>query len=675
MSRSPRRARNLREIASVIFALTAVLPLLLFLYMLYRYGLLDQSESQFTLLAALFVAILGFFAFQQVMVRIARLARAMGEVQIGAAVTPLVVGAAEVAEMGQILEAFNRLLEELRGTTRELENLVYKLATLSELTELASRIPNIGELLGLVLERAMRTVNATIGSIMLVEADGQTLRITASRGLEESVAAETVLRVGEGIAGWVVQQGEPLLVDDIEQDSRFARANDPKYGGGSFLCLPVRVKERVIGVINLAKKGDRGSFSPSDLQFLNTLLAHIGFAIENARLLEEARQAATRLGRVVEEQQGQLTLAEQQVLQAEKLAALGELVAGVAHEINNPLAVVIGAAELLAPQVPEPLRASLTRILEAGNRAGRIVEALLTFARRQTPERRCWNLPALVQEVLTLKAADLQLSHIAVELDLAPDLPAVWVDGGQIHQVLLNLINNAHQAMAGQPQGGRLRLVGTRLPPNSVRLVVEDSGPGIAAEHLPRVFDPFFTTKGRGTGLGLSISYGIVQEHGGTLSVTSVPGEKTAFTIDLPVGEPTELPPGPAPIPAKRPVAGRQVLVVEDEAQIRELLREYLQSEGYAIEAAASGEDALQVLSRRPPDLVICDLRLPGIDATELYRQAVVQQPELASRFLFITGGLVSERLERFLRETGTPLLRKPFSIAQLDHALQECLG
>lgn len=658
---------KVRQAASTIFALGSILPLLLFVYFMWRLDMMRSIELQIGLLLALVLAVLGFVLFRRLTDRITDLGSSLGLAAIPAdgglqppAIT--VPGLGQVSEITEIAQAFSGMLAQLRESTSRLENLVFMLGTLNDMVEMAAKIPKVEDLLSHVLERTMRAVSATVGSIMLLDRERQTLRVAVSRGLHDDVRAGVDVRVGEGIAGRVAQFGEPVLVEDIETDPRFRKTNDPKYGSGSFICMPLRVGDRVVGVVNLAKKeigpGVSAGFTKTDLQFLNALITYTAYAVDNARLFEEAQQAARRLRDVVEDQQLRLTLAQQQMLQAAKLSALGQLVAGVAHELNNPLQILVGASELLKREAPQSLQRYVKMIQGSTDIARHVVQGLLTFGRRMPIERRRVDLPELLDSVLALSVADLRLAGVTVEQDVAADLPGVWADRGQLQQVLLNLINNAKQAMAEVRGERRLQISMRPRDPERVEIRVEDTGVGIAADVLPKVFDPFVTTKGAsGTGLGLSISYGIVREHGGLITVESQPGRGAAFTIELPVGEP----PTPVPEAATRsPLEGRRVLLVEDDESVRQIVLGYLEESGCSTATAVSAD--LGGVLDRDTDLLVADYDMLGANWVSRVRAAAAREPEVGRHLLFLVSGLVQEEAQLDLEGVGASFLLKPFT-------------
>ncbi|MCD6352196.1 MAG: PAS domain S-box protein, partial [Armatimonadetes bacterium] len=368
---------------------------------------------------------------------------------------------------------------------------------------------------------------------------------------------------------------------------------------------------------------------------------------------------------------------QQQLVQMEKAAALGQLVAGVAHELNNPLGAISGSAELaLAGRPPADVVPHLQRIFEQAQRCRRIVMNLLLFAREAHGERVPVDVNAVVAQTLDLRAYELAVDNIEVELSLDHALPLVTGDASRLQQALFNLVLNAHQALRSQG-GGKLRVT-TRSAEDRVILEVADTGPGISPDHLPRIFDPFFTTKppGEGTGMGLSVSLGIIRDMGGDLTASSTPAQGACFTVTLPLAGPvpdwSEPEPSlttPTPHRSSAPVAAR-LLVVDDEPAVRDVIRTALEAEGYSVESCGDAQDALELLTEQDFDAVICDLRLPGMDGPTLYHLAARRRPELTRRFLFVTGDTVSEASRQFLQTTGAPALNKPFELDELHTAV-----
>jgi signal transduction histidine kinase/ActR/RegA family two-component response regulator len=675
----PEGKQTFRYKSALIFAMTSVLPLLMFLFIMEEYGLIQERKVSLLMALGVAIAVMGFFFFMRIVKQVNKLARDFIRIERGE-ISRLgeSEAAAEFTEMARIADAFNNTLDDLKSHTKELENLVEKLTTLSELTELVARIPNIKEVLQMVLHRTMAAVNAKIGSIMLLDEKSQTLSITASVGLDDSIVTETTVRVGEGIAGKVAQTGEPLLVEDMEHDPRFHKTNNPKYDSSSFICMPLQAQFRTMGVLNLSKRGDRRSFTSSDLKFLTTLLGHIGFALENARLLKEAKEAALKLQQVVNDQSQELDQARQQVLQTVKLSALGELIAGVAHELNNPLTTVIGRSELMLQDIQdENVRKNLEKILDQGQRASKIVKNLLSFARQKPPEKRPCNINDIFNMVMEMRGYDLKMSNIEVKTELNPDLPNIMADTTQLEQVFLNIVNNAHQAMAAQDRPGTLT-VSTRLDGDKFKIEFNDTGPGISPENVERIFDPFFTTKAesKGTGLGLSISYGIVKAHDGDIYVRSKLGEGTTFIVELPLITQEDILTGDET--HQEDETGKlttiqKVLVIDDEDTVNDLITEILVKEGYQVDSVNAGDTGFQKLQEdNEYDIILCDMRMPGMDGQQLYTSVKEKQPHIAQRFIFLTGDIVSQDTRDFLKETGNRYITKPFTKDVLLDAVKE---
>jgi two-component system NtrC family sensor kinase len=368
---------------------------------------------------------------------------------------------------------------------------------------------------------------------------------------------------------------------------------------------------------------------------------------------------------ITEKKRSAAELARQResLYQREKLAALGSLLAGVAHELNNPLSVVVARAVLLEEQGNSATQAAAAKIRTAAERCARIVRTFLAMARQQQPERGPVAINDVVFAALDIAGYAVRSSGIEVRLDLAPDLPLTLADADQLHQVMLNLIINAQQSLQEQAPPRRLSIT-SRFDARAdmLRVGVADNGPGIAPHLRARVFDPYFTTKptGIGTGVGLAVSLGIVEAHGGTLTVDCPAGGGAEFCIALPVGAVAA--DGAAVLPPAPSSAGaRSILIVDDEAEIREALAEILTSARHRVVAVASGREALQRIAVERFDVIFTDMRMPDLDGRALYREIEQRWPGQAGRVVFVTGDTLTAGLREFVSESGRPVIEKPF--------------
>lgn len=370
---------------------------------------------------------------------------------------------------------------------------------------------------------------------------------------------------------------------------------------------------------------------------------------------------------------------EQQLLQSEKLSAIGQLVAGVAHELNNPLTSVSGYAQLLLrdQRLPPEPRQDLEQIYQQAERAAKIVQNLLIFAREHKPERTVGSVNDAIRRALALQQYQLRVENIGVRLELDPALPPTTADFHQLQQVFLNLISNARYAMVQKGGQGTLTLrTGLEQPPTGephIRIEVIDTGVGIPERDLQKIFNPFFTTKpvGQGTGLGLSICFGIVKEHEGQIWAESQVGVGTCVVVRLPVRSAlSERNPALPPSEAEQPPPGLQVLVVDDEEPVGELLGRMLRTLGHRPTVVCSGEAALEIVEREAFDVVLCDVKMPGLNGFDLLGAIRAQNPDLAERLIFISGDTLSPSTRTTLEQSGNLFLAKPFSLEQVRQIL-----
>jgi len=384
------------------------------------------------------------------------------------------------------------------------------------------------------------------------------------------------------------------------------------------------------------------------------------------------------LAHTLQDMKERLQSSYDRLLQSEKMALIGQVVAGIAHELNNPLTIIIGHTEMmLLKGVDDQHRQPLTRIHDGAERASKIVKNLLTFARKKPPERLLSDTNKLIAKTLELRAYELKVNNIELITDLAPDLPSIMCDPHQLQQVLLNLIVNAEQAMLEANGKGRLT-IRTRANNGSILIVVDDNGPGISMDNLRRVFDPFFTTKpvGKGTGLGLAICQGIVAEHGGKLRVDSTPGFGATFTVELPIAHRShEKPVSSAVASVQKVDRPRTVLIVDDETHMRDLLADILRADGHGVFTAATGQEALDLISNNSFDMVITDMKMPDLDGAAFHKELKARNSPLASRVLFVTGDLMNPPTLRFLENCGNPWIAKPFEVSVIRDTVRRILN
>ncbi len=375
---------------------------------------------------------------------------------------------------------------------------------------------------------------------------------------------------------------------------------------------------------------------------------------------------------------------EQQLADKEKFAAMGQMMAGAAHELNNPLTAILGVSDLLRERaVEDATRRQVDLVLQQARRAAAIVQNLLAFSRPLAQGRTTLRLGEILNEALELERANLEKKNIRVKFTTPDDLPTVEGDRKLLLQVFLNILANAEQSISPAHEQGQLDISVTRAA-DKIRVTFADDGPGIPADIVSKVFDPFFTTKrpGGGSGLGLTISLAVVKEHGGNIEIESNPGAGAVIHVVLPVGAEIRPSSAPAPAPAKPASAlpgaaalrDHSVLIVDDEEGIREIVQEGLSAHGMKVQAVGTSEAALDFLAKNTCEIIVCDFNLPGMSGDKMFEELRAKLGSSLPRFVFMTGELVSPTVTARYREKGARVLQKPFQISALATLLTELL-
>jgi two-component system NtrC family sensor kinase len=568
---------------------------------------------------------------------------------------------AVVAYQGFLLDVTEsrRAELEIRRRNRELMVLNSIGLTLSQSLEL-------DDLLGQALRQVVELFEVDLGATYLLEEKTHILRRHAAVGFRSALAREfpatpISLQLLEHLRGTraTVVPGRslplpPVFVDLLEKEKIVT----------SFVVV-LWSKDRILGALTVACRSAR-EFTAAELNLLNTVGIQIAYSVERALLYEETRRAYDNLRR-----------AQEQLLQSEKMAAVGQLISGVAHELNNPLTAILGYGQLLAgsEHVTPRGREYVDKIHRQAQRTHRIVQNLLSFARQRKPERLPVRLNQILEDTLALREYDLKLNNIRVHRNFDPDLPLTAGDAHQLQQIFLNILNNAVDAILEQSGAGP-RHIWVRTSLSGERLLMEfaDSGPGV--RDPLRVFDPFYTTKpvGKGTGLGLSICYGIVKEHGGEITVQNSPepDRGAIFRVSLPL-LPVAAWPGRA---AEAREGGDQfgrVLIVDDENTVLELEREILAGRASSVLCVHSGREAIAALERETFDVVLTDVKMPGkVSGAGLYRWIARHRPQLAARVVFTMSDANAAEIRPLLEESGCPAVQKPFPVEELLAAVRK---
>jgi signal transduction histidine kinase len=376
--------------------------------------------------------------------------------------------------------------------------------------------------------------------------------------------------------------------------------------------------------------------------------------------------------------EAELARQREALVQSEKLSAFGSLLAGVAHELNNPLSIVVAQAALLQETASDPkVLMRSEKISTAAERCAKIVKTFLAMARRRPPERTAVNLNDTVAAALEVLAYGLRSAGIEIVRELYQGLPMMRADADQLHQVVTNLLLNAQQAMMDRPGRRRLRIATSfDSASQQVRLVVDDTGPGVPRDLRAKIFEPFFTTKpaGAGLGFGLALCHGLMESHGGSIAVDDAPGGGARFIVTLPCTAPVSGPERPREREVTPPRGGR-ILIIDDEPDIAATCSDILAIDGHRCELAENGRVALERIAAGDFDLILSDLRMPQLDGPGFYRELCRLKPALADRIMFLTGDTLSPAIQRFIEESKRPFIEKPLDPKQLRQAVAAALA
>ena len=543
-----------------------------------------------------------------------------------------------------------RAEDEIRRRNRELN-------ALNAMAVIATQSFDLDEILNLTLRQVMSLLGAETGSIYLSDSDEKTFRRRAGWGQRSTERARfSEVKFSEGFGDLVTRSRTEVITAEYLPHlpplvAEFIRAD----GLLSWIWVLLWGKDGPIGIMGISSRDNR-EYTSNDENLLVAIGRQLSTTIEKVRLYEETCRAYEDLRRT-----------QEQLLQSEKMSAIGQLIAGVAHELNNPLTAILGYAQLLESEGLGQRAADFVgKLFKQAQRTHRVVQNLLSFARQRTPEKQQVDVRKVLQETLGLRDYDLRVNNIKLEPEFDPDLPAVTADPHQLEQVFLNVINNAVDAMLEVGKGGSLK-VRLYSKDGDVFAEFQDSGPGIKEPH--KIFDPFYTTKdvGKGTGLGLSICYGIVKEHGGDITARNVEGGGALIEIRLPSTSHIAVPEiVPQPPPREFAIEGR-ILLAEDEEAVLEFERDVLAGAGAQVVTLMNAEEVRARLLAEAFDAVIINGKLPGGWTVQAIDGWIAEKcPGLEKRLLFTFSGGAEPEVNDFLQQRNLPYLVKPFEVADL---------
>src|SRR5713101_7128911 len=543
-----------------------------------------------------------------------------------------------------------RAEDEIRRRNRELN-------ALNAMAVIATQSFDLDEILNLTLRQVISLLGAETGSIYLCDLDETTFRRRAGWGQRSAERARlSEIKFTEGFGELVTRSRTEVITAEYvphlpSQVAEFIRAD----GLASWIWVLLWGKDAPIGIMGISSRESR-EYTSNDESLLVAIGRQLSTTVEKVRLYEETCRAYEDLRHT-----------QEQLLQSEKMSAIGQLIAGVAHELNNPLTAILGYAQLLESEgLGERAADFVGKLFKQAQRTHRVVQNLLSFARQRKPQKEQVDICKVLDETLAMREYDLKVNDIKVERDIESTIPAVTADPHQLEQVFLNIINNGVDAMLESGRVGTLK-VRVYVQEGTVITEFQDSGPGIKEPN--RIFDPFYTTKsvGKGTGLGLSICYGIIKEHGGDISARNRKEGGAIVEVRLPSTGHTEATEKTLPMPPREFAIEGSILLVEDEEAVLEFERDVLAGAGAQVVTLMNGEEVQARLRHQAFDALIINGKMPGgWSAPEVYRWICENCPSLEKRLLFTFSSVAEPQIRSFLHENNLPCLVKPFEVADL---------
>jgi PAS domain S-box-containing protein len=540
-----------------------------------------------------------------------------------------------------------------------------ELLALNAISEVLGNCTRLEEGLHSALTKVNELFGSDVGAVYFLDEATRQLKLSSSVGYERPAeAARIEIELSPAFMQQVRDARATVISGTANALPEAFRKVQRDQGVQSSQFVVLWAKGRIMGALVVGSRHGR-QFSTAELNLLAAVGNQIATTIDKSLLLDETREAYETLRHT-----------QEALLQSEKMVAVGQLISGVAHELNNPLTAILGYSQLLKSDEFTNARGAdyVEKLYKQAMRTHRIVQNLLSVARQHKPERIQAQVNQILDDTIGLREYDMKVNNIRVHRDFDPQLPVTGADPHQLQQVFLNIINNAVDAIQEHQPSGDIWIM-TAVKADRLCIEITDSGPGV--KNPSKVFDPFYTTKpvGKGTGLGLSICYGIIKEHAGEIQVRNVPSRGAMFTIELPISFAAPATrTNETPALTAREAAGT-ILLVDDEEDVLQLEQEILTSHHLHFKTATSAAEGIEILRTVPIDAVVIDMKMPGeVTTLDLFVWIGRYRPELATRIAFTASDPTPDAFSDQLKASGGIVLTKPFRIEEFWHAVQKLL-